>query len=197
MINETRLNTTPIQHIRNLFESIKDGKLTITYCDPVEPSFDKTFDVSCTVSDVEEFILKYETLTKSLEAIGKAHKLVDKGANPEDVLTPEQMLVWNTYVRAFDENFDSGEFDLEELCLKRKSGDELSDAENELIENYYKWFEAQVLKRLPKKEYSPILLFNIVQKYEFLISFNVPKVLIDEEARCLAEEMILYYYAKA
>ena len=39
MIDEKRFETTPVQHIRTLLESIKDGKLTITYYDPIEPSF--------------------------------------------------------------------------------------------------------------------------------------------------------------
>ena len=29
MINEKRLKTTPVQHIRDLMESVSDGKITI------------------------------------------------------------------------------------------------------------------------------------------------------------------------
>jgi hypothetical protein len=36
MIDEKRLETTPIQHIRNLLESVSDGKITIGYEDPLE-----------------------------------------------------------------------------------------------------------------------------------------------------------------
>ena len=38
MSDEKRIETTPVQHIRNLVSSIKDEKLTITYYDPIEPS---------------------------------------------------------------------------------------------------------------------------------------------------------------
>ena len=37
MIDEKRLETAPVQHVRNLLESIKEGKLTVTYYDPIDP----------------------------------------------------------------------------------------------------------------------------------------------------------------
>ena len=196
MIYENRINTTLIQHIRNLFESIKDGKLTITYYDPIEPSYDRTYDVSCIASDVEEFILKYESFIQALEAIAKVHYKIDNGANIEDVLTPEQIKVWNTYIRDFDEEFDAGEYNLDELYAMRESGAELNEAEYDVLERHHEWFEAQVLKRLPKKEYAPILFFNRAQRYECLISLKAPEIFVNKEARCLAEEMILYYFGK-
>ena len=196
MIYENRLNTTPTQHIRNLFESIKNGKLTITYSDPIEPSFDKTYDVSCTTSDIDAFILKYEALTHALEAIAKVHDEIDNGANIEDLLTPEQIKVWNTYIRDFNEEFDAGEYNLDDLYSMRESGAELNESEYDVLERHHEWFEAQVLKRLPKKEYSPIVFFNRAQRYEYLISLNAPEIVVNEEARCLAEEMILYFFVK-
>jgi hypothetical protein len=33
-------------------------------------------------------------------------------------------------------------------------------------------------------------------RYERLISVNAPEVVITEEGRCLAEEMVLYYFGK-
>ena len=196
MIHENRLNTTPTQHIRNLFERIKDGKLTITYYDSIEPSYDRTYDVSCTASDVDEFILKYEALTQALQAIAKVHYEIDNSANIEGVLTPEQIKVWNTYIRDFDEEFDAGKYNLDELYAMRDSGAELNEAEYDVLERHHEWFEAQVLKRLPKKEYSPRVFFNRAQRYECLISLNAPEIVVNEEARCLAEEMILYYFGK-
>ena len=196
MIYENRLNTTPTQHIRNLFESIKDGKLTITYSDPIEPSFDKTYDVSCTASDVDEFILKYEALTQALEAIANVHAKLDSGVKAEDVLSPELVEVWNTYIREFDEEFDAGEFNLDEIYAMRESGAELSEEEHDALDRHYEWFEEQCLKRLPKRAYSPMLLVNRAQRYEYLICCHAPKAVIDEEGRCLAEELILYCAVK-
>ena len=196
MINVERQGTSPVQYIRNLMNSIKDEKLTITYYDPLEPSkpsYTKTYDVSCTAADADELVLKYEALTSALEVIGKLHEKFDSGVKVEDVLTPEQITVWNTYVRDFDEVFDTGEYNLDEIYDMRECGAELNDDEHEVLERHYEWFEEQCLKRLPKRAYSPMLFVNRAQRYEYLICCNAPKTVIDEEGRCLAEEMILYY----
>jgi hypothetical protein len=193
MIDEKRLETTPIQHIRNLIDSIKDGKLTVTYYDPIDPPYSRVYNVSCKAVDADEIISKYEALVQALVAIGAAHEKIETGAKAEDVLTPEQLEVWNTYIRDFDEKFDAGEYDLDIIYDMRECGAELNDEEHEVLERHYEWFEEQCLGRLPKKVYSPMLLINRAQRYEYLISYNAPKCVIDEEGRRLAEEMILYY----
>ena len=194
MIDEKRLATPPIQHIRNLFESINDGKLTVTYYDPIEPSFTKTYEVSCAAADADAIVAEYEALVRALETIGKAHARFDNGENPEGILTPTHLDVWNTYVRDFDEVFDAGEYNLDDLYQMREMWADLTDEEYEVLERHHEWFEEQCLKRLPKKDYSPMLLMNRVQRYEYLISCNAPKSVIDEEGRRIAEEMILYRF---
>ncbi len=196
MIDEKRLATSPAQHVRNLMESIKDGKLKVTYYDPIESSFTRTYDVSCASGDADDFVSKYEALTNALEAIGKVREKLHSGAKLEDALTPDQLSVWNTYVRDFEEQFDAGQYNLSEIYDMRECGAELSDEEHEVLERHYEWFEEQCLKRLPKKAHSPILLVNSAQRYEHLISQNAPKAVLDEEGRRLAEEMILYYAVK-
>jgi hypothetical protein len=193
MIDEKRIETTPVQHIRNLVSSIKDEKLTITYYDPIEPSYTRTYDVSCNAEDADEFVLKYKALVRALEAIGKVREKLNSGAKLEEVLSREQIDVWNTYICDFDEVFDAGEYDLDELYVRRAAGDELNDEEHEALERHYELFEEQCLKRLPKRAYPSKFLVNRAQRYEYLISGNAPECVIDEEGRCLAEEMILYY----
>ena len=193
MIDEKRMNTTPVQHIRNLINSITDEKLTITYYDPIDPTYTRTYDVSSTVADTDKFVSTYEALVSALEAIGRVHEKLDSGVKADDVLTPEQIDVWNRYICDFDEIFDAGEHNLDELYVRREDGDELSDEEHEVLERHYDWFEEQCLKRLPKKVYPSKFLVNRAQRYEYFISQNAPKCVIDEEGRRLAEEMILYY----
>lgn len=193
MIDEIRLETTPVQHIRNLIESIKDGQLNVTYYDVIEEPYSRSYNVACTPADADEFVSKYKTLAKALEAIGKVHDMLNSGAKAEDVLSPEHIEVWNTYVRDFDEEFDAGEYNLDEIYAMRESGAELTEEEHDVLECHYEWFEDQCLKRLPKKVYSPMLLVNRAQRYEYLVSCNAPKTVIDEEGRRLAEEMILYH----
>ena len=199
MINVERQGTSPVQHIRNLMNSIKDEKLTITYHDPLEPSkppYTETYDVSCTVADADEFVSKYEALTSALEVIGKLHEKLDSGVKVEDVLTPEQITVWNTYVRDFDEVFDAGEYNLDEIYDMRACGAELNDDEHEVLERHYEWLEEQCLKRLPKNVCSPMHLINRAQRYECFVKLNAPQIILDEEGGCLAVEMILYYRSK-
>ena len=196
MFNENRLETAPKQHIRDLIESIKDGKLSVTFYDMIEPSYIETYDVSCTSADAEEFISKYEQLIESLEAIAKVREMIDSGTKPEDVLTPEHLEVWNTYVCRFNEKFDAGKYNIDELYARREDGDELSDEEHEILERHYEWLEEQSLKRLPKRVYSPKFLINRAQRYEYFVSHGAPKIVIEEEGRCLSEAMILYYAVK-
>jgi hypothetical protein len=194
MIDEKRLKTTPIQHIRNLIASIKDGVLIFTWYDPIDPPYHLAYDVSCTAADVDEVISRYEALVKALEAISASRERLDNGENPKDVLTTEQFSVWDTYVRDFDEKFDSGEYDLDIIYDMSKCGAPLSDEEQDLLERHYEWLETQSLKRLPKRAYSPMNLILRAKRYEYLVSHKAPQSVIDEEGRGLAEEIILYNY---
>ena len=194
MIDEKRFGTSPIQHIRNLLESIKDGKLTVIYYDSIDPPYSRVYNVSCTALDADEVISKYEALVQALAAIGAAHGKIDNGVKAEEVLTSEQFDVWNTYIRDFDEKFDAGEYNLDVIYDMRACGAQLNEEEQEVLEHHHEWFEKQCLKRLPKKGYSPILLVNRAQRYEYCIQHNAPKTVIDEEGRCLAEELIIYNY---
>ena len=54
MNDEKRLETTPVQHIRNLMNSIKDGVLIFTWYDPIDSLCRLAYDVSCTANDIEE-----------------------------------------------------------------------------------------------------------------------------------------------
>jgi hypothetical protein len=130
----------------------------------------------------------------AIEAIGNVRTQLDNGDNIDDLLTPEQIAVLKTYISDFDETFNAGKFDLEVIYDMRNCGAPLSDEEQEVLENHYEWFEAQCLKRLPKKAYTPMFLINYAQRYEFLISHNVSKDKLNEERVRLAEEMILYNY---
>ena len=113
MIDEKRLETTPVQHIRNLIESIKAGQLNVTYYDVIEEPYTRTYNVACTPADADEFASKYEALVQALEAIANVHAKLDSGVKAEDVLSPELVEVWNAYIREFDEEFDAGEFNLD------------------------------------------------------------------------------------
>lgn len=194
MIDEKRLETTPVQHIRNLLESVSDGKITIGYEDSLELFSQRTLEVSCGAADADEVIAKYKVLVQALEAIGAVHEKIENGAKAEEIFTPDQFEVWNTYIREFEDKFDAGEYDLDVIYDMRACRAPLSDEEQYLLERHYEWLEAQSLKRLPKSAYSPMNLILRAKRYEYLVSHKAPKSVIDEEGRGLAEEMILYNY---
>ena len=82
------------------------------------------------------------------------------------------------------------------LFAKLENGYEISDEEQKVLKRRDEWFEEQCLKRFPKRAYPSKFLVNRAQRYEYFISQNAPKCVIDEEGRRLAEEMILYYAVK-
>lgn len=59
--------------------------------------------MSCNAEDADEFVLKYKALVRALEAIGKVREKLNSGAKFEEVLSTEQIDVWNTYICDFDE----------------------------------------------------------------------------------------------
>ena len=194
MIDEKRLEMPPVSYIRELMESIKDGKVTITYYEPVDPPYSLDYNVSCTAADTEDFVTEYLSIAQTLEAIGEAKRHTDEGAVLEELLTAEQLDVWNTYIRDFDEEFDAGDYDLDVIYDMRDSGAQLDDDEQEVLERHHEWYEAQCLKRLPMRAHSPILLVNRAQRYEAFVRYNAPKTVIMEAGRTLTEEMLLYRY---
>ena len=194
MIDEKRLETTPEQHIRNLMESIKDGMLTVTRYDPIEPAYEQTYTVSCTPKNIEEIISKYESLVQSLEVLGAVHDKLVNGEKARNLLTREQTIIWNSYICDIENEFDAGGYDIDEICSMKESGAPLSDEEQDILEHYYEWFEEQCFVFFEKKAYSPVHLVIRARRYEYLVACKAPKIIIEEEGRCLAEEMILYYY---
>ena len=69
----------------------------------------------------------------------------------------------------------------------------LTEEEFALLEEYWEWYEQQCLQRLPYNRRSPAELINRARRYERLVSLHAPEIVLENEARCLAEEMVLYY----
>lgn len=192
MIDGKRLSTSPSQHIRNLFAETKDGTLNITYYPELEEPYKLAYNVNWTAEDAEKLVCEYEELTTSLEEIGKVHNELDNKEARERLLTKEALAVWETYIKPF-EPFEV-DLDIIGELYYRCEYDQLSDEEYELLERHHDWFEDNSLLRLPRLRRSPKYVMNRAQRYEKLASLNAPAMILEEEGRCLAEEMILYYY---
>lgn len=195
MSNSKMLDLLPQEHIRNLYTKTQNGKLAITYYpENGEPSFDLTYDVDWTEADAEALAKKCESLIKTLNRLAQIHDdLLDENKRIE-LLTEEELEVWDTFVRLF-KPFEVPESVIFEL-YKRGEFDELSDEENALLERHYEWQEAECLERLPYNRTSPTKYIISALHYELSIYCKRPENEIKDYARILAEEMILYYFNK-
>ncbi len=185
---------TPVQFIRSLFEDTVDGKVTIEYQPhPLEESFTQTYDITWTAEDVERTVQKYEALVAALEKLGRLHDELEEETKRNDLLTPEEREVWETYIRPF-EAFEVDESVVQELYY-RAEFDGLDDEENELLARHYAWRREQSIRRLPILCRPPADLITRARRYEHLVSLNAPRAVVSMEGCFLAEELVLYHYS--
>jgi uncharacterized protein (DUF1810 family) len=189
---DVRRELPPQKFIRQLFAETKDGRVSIEYTPFFDEPYTMTYEMDWTADDVENLVQRYDALTAALTRIGKLHKVLDEDANRKRFLTPQEQLVWDTYIRPFDP-FDG---DLDEVAdLEFFSETEtLTEEEQAILDRHYAWYEANCLQRLPVVKCTPTRVINHAQRYERLVSLNAPVVVIDEEGRNLAEQLALYYH---
>lgn len=184
---------TPRQYIWRLFADTKDGVLKITYY-PYngEPPYTLTYRMDWTEADAEAVVQRYETLSASLRKLGGLREQLQEEARRKELLSPEEMLVWQTYLCPF------GAFEVEQAVIDelyfRAEFDTLDDDENALLDRYYWWRERNSLERLPFRRCSPYNLILRAQRYEKLVWLGAPEPVLREESRCLAEEIMLYHF---
>lgn len=194
MTQETRRELTPQQYIRQLFAETKDGKLKITYHYPldIEEPYTVTYEMDWTKEDSEVMVQQYEGLTTMLRKFGALQTELQKEENRKTLLTPEEQKVWETFILPFSP-FEVDESVIEELYF-RGEYDSLDDEENELLERHWWWRERNTLERMPFLRRSPTSMILRARRYEKLVEWAAPEIVIQEEGRWLAEEMVLYYY---
>lgn len=73
---------------------------------------------------------------------------------------------------------------------------DLIDEEELLWKQFCMWREEQSQKRIPFNRRSCAEFILRAMRYEKLISLGAPELVITEEGRWLAEEMVLYYFGK-
>lgn len=182
-------------YILELFNATKEGKVTITDYTEIEGPYDRIYEVDWSSENAGKIVEKYEALIVALSKIGKLHNELENEDKRRELLTYEENAVWETYIRPFEE-FEVDKEILNELYDRRECGDQLTDDETDILEIHYEWFNEQSLKRLPFERCSPMHVINRAQRYEYLVSVNAPEIVIGNEGRCLAEEMVLYYCSK-
>lgn len=195
MIEGSRFDVLPEEHILNMFNATADGKVTVT-CDPHngEGPYDRTYEVEWKRRDAEYLALGCRDLTSTLRKLGMMVAELEDGDKRRAVLDESELEIWDIFLSPF-EPFEVEHSVIMELQL-RGEYDELSEEENGLLERYYVWLEEQCRKRLPYMNNSPENYIIRARRYAKLIAMGAPEIVVMEEGRCLAEEMVIYYYGK-
>ena len=189
MTENTYRESTPQEYIYKLFEETAGDRLTINTFPLFDQPYATTYRMGWTKKDADEAVARYDALTAALCVIGKT----DKADCREGLLSPEELEVYNTYVRPFPDF----EVDLEEVgtLYFRSETETVEEDEYELLERHHEWFVENSRKRLPVTNRCPSYLINRAQRFERLASINAPDCVLQQEGRCLAEELVLYYYS--
>ena len=185
-------NVLPQQYILELFDKTEDGKLAITYYPTNgEQPYDLTYDMDWTKECAESLAQNCESLIVTLDRLALMYdELLDENKR-KNLLTDEELKVWNSFVRLF-KPFEVSEAIIDDL-YRRGEFDELSEEENDLLERHYTWREAECLERLPFNRCSPVKFITTAMNYVLSRKWNMPENEINDNARLLAEEMVLYY----
>lgn len=110
-------------------------------------------------------------------------------------MTKAQREVWDTYLRPFPDHDLDAEM-LQNIREKEALGVPycaLDAGERQLSCQYDAWYEKQALTRLPWKCCSPTDLIRCARRYARLVQLDAPAPVQANEARCLAEEFVLYH----
>lgn len=210
MTEEMRNDLTPQDYIRHMFAETKDGEFKVVY-ENLQNGFveERAFYVNWTADDAEKTVQRYNLLTSALARIGRIHDQLEDEENRIKFLSESDLEIWNTYVRPYepfevnwDELYPIPPCEPDELMSligeihERGRYGDLIEEEELLWKQYCMWEEEQSRKRIPFNRRSCSGLVKRAMRYERLISMGAPEIVVTEEGRLLAEEMVLYYFGK-
>ena len=211
MTEQMRRDLTPQGYIRHMFAETENGKFEVEYTDPDFSSVkdERVFYVNWTAEDAEQVEVRYNLLTSALARIGRLHDQLTDEESRKKLLSDADLEVYNTYVHPYEPmevNWDElypippcepSELMslIQEIHERGRYGD-LIEEEELLWKQYCMWNEEQSQKRIPFNRRSCADMITRASRYERLISLGAPEIVVTEEGRCLAEEMVLYYFGK-
>ena len=192
MTEQMRNDLTPQGYIRHMFAENE-----------------RTFHEKWSAEDAEKTVQRYNLLTSALNRIGRLHDRLTDEESRKRLLSEADLEVYNTYVHPYEPmevNWEEVypippcEHDelmslIQEIHERGRCGD-LIEEEELLWKQYCMWKEEQSRKRIPFNRRSCADLITRASRYERLISLGAPEIIVTEEGRCLAEEMVLYYFGK-
>ena len=209
MTEEMRNDLTPQGYIRQMFRETVDGKLAITYYPFIGEPETRTYEVNWTAEDAEQIVSRYILLTNALARIGRLHDKMEDNADWYRLLEEADREVWNTYVQPYepmevnwDELYPIPPCEPDELMSliheihERGQYGDLIEEEEMLWKRYCMWNEEQSQKRIPFNRRSSADMILAAKRYEGAIRLGAPEIVVTEQGRGLAEEMVLYYFGK-
>ena len=183
MIRNDKIEMTASDYIRALFEETKDGVLEIWYEDETNEGYTVAYAMAWSGADMEELVQQFELLRSQLDRIAAGEQ------------SEELDEIYNIYVLPYDACPFVDE-QMDEILDKLDLALPLSQEEQVLYERYIHWQEEQTSSRLPKKGRSAFRLIPHARRYTRLMELKAPQIIIENEARCLAEELVLYHYLR-
>ena len=208
---QMRNDLTPQGYIRHMFDETKDGKFKVRY-ENHENGFaeeERTFYVNWTAEDAEKVEQRYNLLTSALARIGRLHDRLKDEEGRKELLSEADLEIYNTYVHPYepmevnwDELYPIPPCEPDELMSligeihERGRYGDLIEEEELLWKQYCIWNEEQSQKRIPFTRRSCADMITRAMRYEKLISLRAPEIIVTEEGRLLADEMVLYYFGK-
>ena len=181
-------------------------------------------DMAWNESDRDRLAAEAETLIRALSGIAEVYdRLTDSEEENAKILSPEQMQIWRTYVRAFDTSaFDSDRIseigeemetvqELEYIELREQLGRPLSEYEKDFAaeygdaevdevdkvyyEAYQRTREEQAKQRVGDKETALPLVIRAMRVCR-VMSLKAPIVYLAEEKKCLVQTLVFHACAK-
>ena len=211
MNTQTRKDLTPQGLIRRMFAETENGKVSVGFENPYSyfAEEERIFHLNWTEEDADTVIQRYNLLTLSLARIARVHDQLEDEENRIRLLSKDDLKVWETYVRPYepmqvdwDELYPIPPCEPDELMSlvaaihERSQLGDIIEEEQKLWDQYCRWNEEQSQKRIPFNRRSAADMVMRAMRYEKLLSLNAPEIVVTEEGRCLAEEMVLYYFGK-
>jgi hypothetical protein len=208
---QMRNDLTPQGYIRHMFAETQNGEFKVGYTEFFNDSVEqeRTLQLNWTAEDAEKVEQRYNLLTSALARIAHLHDQLDDEENRKKLLSESDLEVWNTYVQPFepmevnwDELYPIPPCEPDELMslventFERGRWGDLIEEEELLIKRYCMWNEEQSQKRIPFNRRSSADMITRAMRYEKSISLGAPEIVVTEEGRLLAEEMVLYYFGK-
>lgn len=183
MIKNDKIEMTASGYIRALFEETKDGVLEIWYEDETNEGYTVAYAMAWSGADMEDLVQQFEILRSQLDRIAAGEQ------------SEELAEIYNIYVRPYD-SCPFVKEQMDEVLGKLDLALPLAYEEQALYEQYIRWQEEQASSRLHGKGYNSFGLISRARRYTRLIELKAPQIVIENEAQCLAEELVLYHYSR-